>query len=107
MQNQWSEIVNNAGRNLTSNHSPNAQRPNSAYVHNNFRNQDVRSLLKDPEHFDFRPADGSPLIDAGVALSGGYTDGFKGRAPDLGAYESGGENWKPGADWQESFMIPK
>ena len=107
MQNQWSEIVNNAGCNLTSNHSPNAQRPNSAYVHNNFRNQDVRSLLKDPEHFDFRPADGSPLIDAGVALSGGYTDGFKGRAPDLGAYESGGENWKPGADWQESFMIPK
>ena len=102
MQNQWTEIANNASRNITSNHSPNAQRPDSAYVHHNFRNQDARALLKDPKHFDFRPADGSPLIDTGVVLPS-YTDGFKGSAPDLGAYESSGENWKPGADWSESF----
>ena len=66
----------------------------------------MRALLKDPDHFDFRPASNSALIDAGVALPG-YTDGFKGSAPDLGAYETGGDNWKPGADWQESLKISK
>jgi hypothetical protein len=29
------------------------------------------------------------------------TDGFKGKAPDLGAYEFGGERWVSGHDWGE------
>jgi parallel beta-helix repeat protein len=36
---------------------------------------------------DFRLAAGSPAIDAGVAIAG-VTDGYRGAAPDAGAYES-------------------
>ncbi len=103
MQNQWTEVQNNLSRNLTSKHSPDAQRSDSALIHHNLRGRDMRPLLKDHAHFDFRPVDGSPVIGAGVVLSG-ITDGFKGTAPDLGAYESRGERWVPGADWKESFI---
>jgi hypothetical protein len=41
-----------------------------------------------PEDFDFRLRPGSPAIDAGVQLPT-ITDGFTGKAPDLGAYELG------------------
>ncbi|MHC4116947.1 MAG: right-handed parallel beta-helix repeat-containing protein [Planctomycetota bacterium] len=37
---------------------------------------------------DFRPARGSAVIDAGLAIPG-INDGYTGRAPDLGAYEAG------------------
>ena len=38
---------------------------------------------------DLRLREGSAAVDAGVELPG-ITDGFTGRAPDLGAYEIGG-----------------
>ena len=41
-----------------------------------------------PEDFDFRLRPGSAAIDAGVELPT-ITDGFTGKAPDLGAYELG------------------
>jgi hypothetical protein len=41
-----------------------------------------------PDGFDFRLRPGSAAIDAGIVLPG-ITDGFTGKAPDLGAYESG------------------
>ena len=41
-----------------------------------------------PEDQDFTLAAGSAAIDAGTVLPG-VTDGFTGRAPDLGALESG------------------
>jgi hypothetical protein len=41
-----------------------------------------------PEDLDFRLRPGSPAVDAGVELPT-ITDGFTGRAPDLGAYELG------------------
>jgi hypothetical protein len=50
--------------------------------------------MTDPQHvyktddFDFRLKPGSAGIDAGVELPG-ITDGFTGRAPDLGSYETG------------------
>jgi hypothetical protein len=50
--------------------------------------------LVDPEHFDFRPAAESSLIDAGISMPG-LTDSYEGKAPDIGAYEYGGINWKP------------
>lgn len=50
-----------------------------------------RSVLKK----DFRPKLGSGLIDRGEAISG-ITDGFKGTAPDIGAYEDGVKPWIPG-----------
>jgi hypothetical protein len=42
--------------------------------------------LYNPEDLDFRLKPGSPAIDAGVELPS-ITDGFTGKAPDLGAYE--------------------
>jgi hypothetical protein len=42
----------------------------------------------DPASFDFRLKPTSPAVDAGVALPN-ITDGFAGKAPDLGAYELG------------------
>ena len=41
-----------------------------------------------PEGLDFTLRPGSPAVDAGSVLPT-ITDGFNGRAPDLGAYESG------------------
>lgn len=43
---------------------------------------------------DFRLQSGSPAINAGQVI-GGITDGSVG-APDIGAYEFGGEEWVPG-----------
>jgi hypothetical protein len=41
-----------------------------------------------PDGFDFSLRAGSPAIDTGVELPT-ITDGFTGRAPDLGAFEFG------------------
>jgi hypothetical protein len=47
---------------------------------------------------DFMLTQGSQAIDAGVAIPG-VTRGVVGSAPDLGAYEYGGEEWVPGHTW--------
>lgn len=52
--------------------------------------------LVNPARFDFRPAAGSPLIDAGAVVPP-FTDGFTGSAPDVGAYEFGGDKWVAGS----------
>jgi hypothetical protein len=46
---------------------------------------DPQRLYK-PDEFDFRLKPGSDAVDAGTVLPS-ITDGFAGRAPDLGAYE--------------------
>jgi hypothetical protein len=51
--------------------------------------------LVDPENYDFRPRKGSPLIDKGRIVPG-ITTSYKGYAPDIGAYEYGGKQWKAG-----------
>lgn len=51
------------------------------------------------------PLPGSAAIDAGVVVEG-ITDGYQGRAPDLGAYESGGPRWVAGADWSDPEAPP-
>ena len=48
---------------------------------------DIQKLYS-PENYDFRLKAGSPAVDAGTVLPT-ITDGFGGRAPDLGAYELG------------------
>jgi hypothetical protein len=48
---------------------------------------DPQRLYK-PDGLDFSLKAGSPAIDAGVELPT-ITDGFTGKAPDIGAYESG------------------
>lgn len=46
----------------------------------------------------FLPTENSPVIDKGRKI-GKYTKGFKGKAPDLGAYEHRGEYWVAGVNW--------
>ena len=60
---------------------------------NNYHGGNPR--LTGPAKRDFRPRPGSPLIDVGRHIAG-ITDGYRGRAPDIGAYESGGLHWLPG-----------
>ena len=49
-----------------------------------------------PVDASFVPTAGSGAIDTGVIIPG-YTDGYVGSAPDVGAYEYGGTYWIPGA----------
>ena len=60
-------------------------------------------MLRDVKNLDFHPRSGSPLIDAGCQVKD-ITDGYQGKAPDIGAYETGGENWKPGVSWEETAI---
>ena len=46
----------------------------------------------------FVPIKNSDLIDKGLPIKD-ITVGFKGMAPDLGAYETGDDYWVPGVDW--------
>ncbi len=70
------------------------QEKHSVLVDYNIFNNVPKPDMTDPQHvhitegFDFRLKSGSAAIDAGVELPG-ITDGFTGRAPDLGAYETG------------------
>jgi len=67
---------------------------------------DYTPELRDPENFDFRPQDGSKLIDGGIAMPG-LTDTFEGEAFDIGAYEHGGINWRPGYQAQTTRFYRK
>jgi hypothetical protein len=62
----------------------------------NFKGADVRSQLRDPDNLDFRPKAGSELVDAGIPVEGRPVP-YLGKAPDIGPYEFGDENyWIPG-----------
>jgi hypothetical protein len=67
---------------------------------NDFKNNEQFSSLPffSIENKNFIPNKESPVIDKGLIIKG-ITDGFHGEAPDLGAYEYGGEIWIPGVDW--------
>jgi hypothetical protein len=81
--------------------------PSNKISHNiEFRGKPASSWLADPKNMDFRPPEGSPLIDAGRAIKG-YTDGFLGKAPDIGAYEYGDSPWKAGSDLPPEIVLPK
>jgi hypothetical protein len=54
---------------------------------------------------DGYPTAGSGAIDAALPIPG-ITDGYKGKAPDLGAYEYGGAKWTAGADWKDPEAPP-
>src|SRR6185295_7872544 len=49
----------------------------------------------DPAQNNYQLKTTSPAIDGGLTISP-YTDGFLGRAPDIGAFESGLPAWKAG-----------
>ncbi|MEM6643694.1 MAG: T9SS type A sorting domain-containing protein [Bacteroidota bacterium] len=98
--------------NYASSPSDQDQNDNQQYVINGWIGTDVPSsnnIINSTFQFrsldapDFRPLTGSTLIDRGVEISG-INDDFVGDAPDVGAYESGGELWIAGADW-EAYKI--
>jgi len=62
---------------------------------------DVKNHLRDPGNYDFRPHPDSALVDAATVVEG-IADDYIGDAPDLGAYEDGGEFWIPGITWDVS-----
>ena len=66
----------------------------------NLFNRGVQALRSSQESRQIKPEFAlqptSPAIERGVVIPG-ITDGFAGDAPDIGAYESGREPWKPGA----------
>lgn len=47
---------------------------------------------------DFRLKSGTSPINSGRVING-ITDGYVGNAPDIGAYEFGGEDWVAGINW--------
>lgn len=51
---------------------------------------------------DFRLIAGASPIDAGREIAP-FTTEFLGNAPDVGAYEQGGEFWIPGTDWDPTM----
>ncbi|HXC98104.1 MAG TPA: hypothetical protein VN048_02100, partial [Verrucomicrobiae bacterium] len=53
---------------------------------------------------DFCLVSNAPAINAGVVIPG-FTDGYVGPAPDLGAYESGGLPWKAGVGAQPMLAV--
>ena len=94
VQNANTECFNNLGRKISS--SDRRIEPLGGKHGNNYSGP--TPMLVDPESLDFRPREGSPLVDAGRIIEG-ITDAYQGKAPDIGAYEHGGEDWKPGGDW--------
>ncbi len=91
-QNEDSLLINNCAPAIVSTRRP-SQLPLPGDHSNNYTGPDPQ--LADPANFDFRPRQGSRLIDAGRAEAG-ITAPYEGKAPDIGAYEYGGEHWLPG-----------
>jgi hypothetical protein len=60
-----------------------------SFVHVTMPSADDPQHVYNPADFDFRLKPTSPAVDAGVELPN-ITDGFAGKAPDLGALEAGG-----------------
>ena len=93
-QNASSRVYNNFTKKITKDWSGNLFVA-SPYVGTNRTTNDPTVQFEDITNRDFRPASGSGLIDAGTNLPG-YTDGYTGSAPDIGAYERGKPYWMPG-----------
>ena len=62
---------------------------------------EIKDYLVDVENNDFRPLEGSVLIDNGLSYDNLDID-YSGLNPDIGAYEYGSEYWIPGITWNLS-----
>ena len=93
IQNLSSLVINNAAFNISGDRQGNPFTPEKN-LQSNYLSKDLG--LKDPDNFDFSPREGSPLIDAGAKIQD-FTENFKGKFPDIGAYEYGDTYWKPGS----------
>jgi len=100
-QNKNSQITNNLTLNICGDNKGLPYPFAKNMSHNHLGNE---SLLVDAAAFDFRPKPNSPLIDAGKSLPG-FTEGHHGNAPDIGAYEHGGDRWIPGIRWDPKNVL--
>ena len=102
-----STIVKNNAADKIANHRTNDVAIDFGTYTNNWNGYDesvtLNSILTDTSNNDFSPGTSSPLINAGVTISG-ITDQYtnNGSAPDIGAYEDGNSNWTAGHDWNLS-----
>jgi len=92
VQNENSTIFNNAALTITGD-ARGRPFPEGENVASNCQQKDLK--LVDKDKLDFRPRADSPLVDAGREIQG-FTGGFAGKAPDIGAYEYGRDRWIPG-----------
>lgn len=77
-------------------------------IHHNYVIENPADLFVSVESdtLDLRPKKGSPLVDAGSVIDG-VAEPFSGKAPDIGAYEYGGDYWYPGATWMpDGLPVP-
>ncbi len=58
------------------------------------------------EDNDFAPAPNSAVIDAGSVIEG-FSKGYKGKSPDIGAIEYGEKMWRVGASWADDVNSSK
>jgi len=101
--NDGTETKNNAANKISGHRSGNYEDyPVPGVYDHNWNgyetNNDIKDMLVDPENYDFRPIQGSALIDSGAIIEG-ITGTYIGSAPDIGAYEYGGDQWVPGISW--------
>ncbi len=64
-------------------------------ANNLFLGRNPNQQLQNVDRLKFWLKPDADAIDSGKQIMG-FTDGFHGKAPDLGAYESSGVNWVPG-----------
>jgi hypothetical protein len=103
--NTETETINNAAFEMSGDFKD-VKKPLPGIVKNNWIGK-LKEALRDPDNWDFRPKEKSPLVDKGSVIKG-YNDHFEGSHPDIGAYEYGRKNyWIPGYQSKEaSTPIP-
>jgi hypothetical protein len=98
-QNVWSKVFNNLTYNICGKNNPKDTLNNSENIFNNFKMNDETLPLEDITKFNFKLKDKCDLIDKGIIIP---NNKYKGKAPDIGAYEFGDKYWIPGANWKEN-----
>jgi hypothetical protein len=94
-QNANTPVWNNLSHKITDHHNGRVYPADDRRLSHNLIIENPDSMLVDPAGLDFRPKQGSALIDAAKPIKG-INDDFVGKAPDIGAYEYGGKYWLPG-----------
>lgn len=110
--NEDSWIYNNAAERMSGHRVRTVQEyplpGNSGYNWNGYvTNKDIATVLRDPNNWDFRPQEGSDLVDGGYILEP-FVDKWNGESRDIGAYEFGDTNyWIPGRkDSKATMPVP-
>ncbi len=96
-QNQFSKVFNNIAADIRCNRKDTLD--DGKIVFNNYRNFKEAPII-DIEKNDFRIKPEINLKDKGV-IPESFKIKYKGKAPDIGAYEADGDRWIPGAKWEE------